>query len=913
MDKKNLQFFDKNGFNLNFDWNPMLQYWEGTIYLPKISVGLYASTPIYILEKLQDSNIEFSFPTGVEGDKITFHWDKSNKFVDEFFMFNFDDTYIIKDTSALVYTPNDGPDCKTLLINQFDEYDINLRPEPSSKALPVYIAFMAKEKFDANTYNRTLIMKYNGSTVAKIKFYAETVEEDERLKIWNSNLGYNITPEDTMIFYKSDIKEYKPDYQLLNEKRKELMMEGPNIYPYIGSYKAIINALKFFGYENLSIIEYWKNINPQDENFGKIYHSSKYSLTNKETLTIGAKNIKLPNKDYKKINQLALVYTINDVKWENGKVVVDEWELPLVEEKFTYTIEEALIKLFALRKKLNKEFMPGTSRIVDIIGEGNYFGIQGLKKINSSYNINITSHQIKPDFTIFPKKNIHITDDRYFNNYILEKLGESKYYPTGNKLSSYNLISDIQDITISNFDEDELEDTNFNLTEDEKCELYKNFYNEVYVDHTRIIDDENKDESFSPCSAKLFLTSNTFEPITFENSGIDFKYIPSNIIRTYDNEGNIYNLPDGSDGDSDIDSYCIIENNTPLTFGNAESYRYNDTPFWEIKMSRRFEPEVLEDSGSDLDDYYSQEIIDMLGQEDDELKNVGIKKSYFDGLTSGEIQHRLSQVWSAYGNNVFIKLPYTGYYDVTLTINGEKHTKKKYIKVEPYEVEVKGFYYDARELPENIRYSIKKGSEMYEFILKKLQDMTYQAIPEHIVNDNIDLTMPTYSVSGEIINRGPYTYENIKEEWYLMDNINYNMSLLLPDVETSRYIRNGVDVKPYTWFLLGYEYSKIVGKKNPKWTLINNITGKSIEYYGKYLTFLLKEEGNYTVRLDIDDNNGNKYFTSRNIIVVANDANYKIYQTFKKEYDEYIEEKELKQLKAFEMFVDINPFIEDLT
>ena len=37
----------------------------------------------------------------------------------------------------------------------------------------------------------------------------------------------------------------------LNEKRKELMMEGSNIYPYIGSYKAIINAIKFFGYENL--------------------------------------------------------------------------------------------------------------------------------------------------------------------------------------------------------------------------------------------------------------------------------------------------------------------------------------------------------------------------------------------------------------------------------------------------------------------------------------------------------------------------------------------------------------------------------------------------------------------------------------------------------------------------------------
>ena len=50
----------------------------------------------------------------------------------------------------------------------------------------------------------------------------------------------------------------------LNEKRKELMIEGHNIYPYVGTYKAIINALKFFGYNNLSIVELWRNINPDD-------------------------------------------------------------------------------------------------------------------------------------------------------------------------------------------------------------------------------------------------------------------------------------------------------------------------------------------------------------------------------------------------------------------------------------------------------------------------------------------------------------------------------------------------------------------------------------------------------------------------------------------------------------------------
>ena len=57
---KNLQFFDYNGYNLNFEWvvesnSKDIGHWEGTIYLPKVSVGLYANTSIYILEKIGDS------------------------------------------------------------------------------------------------------------------------------------------------------------------------------------------------------------------------------------------------------------------------------------------------------------------------------------------------------------------------------------------------------------------------------------------------------------------------------------------------------------------------------------------------------------------------------------------------------------------------------------------------------------------------------------------------------------------------------------------------------------------------------------------------------------------------------------------------------------------------------------------
>ncbi len=836
---KNLQFFDYNGYNLNFEWvvesnSKDIGHWEGTIYLPKVSVGLYANTSIYILEKIGDS---FYFPQG--NRKIEFYWDKVNKFVDEFFLFNFDESYILKDTSSLKYIPNDGPDCETLIVNTFDRYEINLESANVSKALPIHIGFMADEKFDATTYNRTLIMSYNDNIIAKIKLYAETIEEDERLKIWNDNLGYNITPEDTIIFDKSDLNEFKPNYKLLNEKRKELMLEGSNIYPYIGSYKAIINAIKFFGYENLNIIEYWKNVNPNDENFGKIYHSSKYSLTHKETLRIGAHNIILPNKDYKKINSIALVYSINQPTGE-----IDEWELPIVKEKFTYTIEEALIKLFALRKKLNKEFMPGSSRIVDIIGEASYFGIQSIRKIYDTQDILIGENDFRPNFEIENSNYIHITDTRYVEEYILQKNNYESF--------DFDVLDNLQ-----------------------KCTYYTSYYNDVIINKKMSItandiysnvDSDSDSDVDTKYSAKVILSNTSFEDISFGNCELKFgcKY-------------SILNGLDDSDSDSDIDVYTSIDlnadtykiNGNPVNFGNINELNYGKRISWKITMSKN--------------------------QYDEDLKNANIIKQYPYKEWCLEVKNKPLAEY----NRFFAELPYVGYYDVTMDIDGIKKTKMKCIKVEPYNIELIGFYFDARNLPEHLQYENGKETLIYQFIDENITNMINKANSEKTQNTPVDQT----------ISPGPYFNDNLKLEWYA-DNLTPNLcdilnSLTSSDgntlVEFTRYIKNGVDVKPYTWFLLGYDHSKIVGATNPRWTIKNNEIPKDgiTEIRGNYLTLLLKKEGNYTVTLNLDDELGNSYEISRNIIVVDKKANYKLYQSFKTDYDFMIEQSQKQSINEY--------------
>ena len=134
---------------------------------------------------MEDVNGSYVFPQGTGDDKIVFKWDIANKFVDEFFMFNFDEDYEYE-TSALIYTPNNGPDVEKLIINRFDIYEVPLDSTPSTKPLPVHIAFSSPDKYNATTFKRTLDIFYNTRKFAEITFFAETVEEDERLKTLNS-------------------------------------------------------------------------------------------------------------------------------------------------------------------------------------------------------------------------------------------------------------------------------------------------------------------------------------------------------------------------------------------------------------------------------------------------------------------------------------------------------------------------------------------------------------------------------------------------------------------------------------------------------------------------------------------------------------------------------------------------------
>jgi len=134
------------------------------------------------------------------------------------------------------------------------------------------------------------------------------------------------------------------------------------IYPYIGAYKSIINAINYFGYNDLELYEYYRNIDDESENFGKLF---KVEIPDIFDNTVeGWKDndfIKhtFPNPKFEDTNLFNLTFRITDKEGNNV---------------LYYTLEEVQKKLQGLKYWLQKNIIPITHKILDITGRADFVG-----------------------------------------------------------------------------------------------------------------------------------------------------------------------------------------------------------------------------------------------------------------------------------------------------------------------------------------------------------------------------------------------------------------------------------------------------------------------------------------------------------------------------------------------------------
>jgi hypothetical protein len=254
-----------------------------------------------------------------------------------------------------------------------------------------------------------------------LSLYAEAESEDERFRLTLENFGRKIDEENEYIFRDSDINEELTDYVLLNKKRKELLLEGDKIYPYMGSYKALINVLNLFGYYDVEIKEYFLNVDQDSLDKGKflaipIAKSAEQKKIIKRVWEI------LPSKIFKKTSLFGLYYKLNK---ESGEY--DDYGIPLVIEDYQFSPEEVLIKLFGLKELLKKEYLPLNARIYDITGEGLYFERYNFETWNDTVDVRVLEIGKRPIVNIFPSDQSYIRDLRRIDQYYVEKFTAQGY------------------------------------------------------------------------------------------------------------------------------------------------------------------------------------------------------------------------------------------------------------------------------------------------------------------------------------------------------------------------------------------------------------------------------------------------------------------------------------------------------
>ncbi len=406
-DYKNLFFFNKLGQNCNFEFDTESNQWIGNLFLPKVSTNLYEVESLFIVEKFVTTNsvIKYGKPhisdPSATNKNIQAEWYSDSTLKIFLFQFNQSTTSPTIENIDTLEIELDLDPTETLNIDELKITDV-INNEPIS----LYVAINSDEE---DIYERVLLLRdlNTGNIFAQIKFYGETVDEDERLKVLTKNLGYDFIANDLSMFKESDIYEELSDNIILNEKRKEILLEGHKIVPYIGSYKALINSIKYFGYNDLVIKEYWKNINIYSSKYGKYIPNKSISIKD-NSIKLNDAIINDKSDSYRKTNMFNLSFRINRHK----EGYYDEYDIPITEESFDYTIEEALIKFMGLQKILKNHFLPLNARILDITAEADYF--TKIKEIvlpciSERQHIDVGIH---PKFKVLPSTSGYVIDLR---------------------------------------------------------------------------------------------------------------------------------------------------------------------------------------------------------------------------------------------------------------------------------------------------------------------------------------------------------------------------------------------------------------------------------------------------------------------------------------------------------------------
>lgn len=216
--------------------------------------------------------------------------------------------------------------------------------------------------------------------IGTIKMNAEAIGEDERYRALFTNFGIP-HPQDYMnVFADTDVNEAMTDNIVMNKNAKRMFLSYNEIFPYVGTYKALVNAVNVLGYTDIFFKEWYKQTGKATNN--NIIFDIAYNANNRAN-TINS--VSLDERiSLKKLNWLSMVYKINEELLSSG---FDKYGFPETIKVHGYNNNEIVVKLIALKDWLEKYIIGLNCRIIDVGGEGVYFERVRLDSYGTYQNI----------------------------------------------------------------------------------------------------------------------------------------------------------------------------------------------------------------------------------------------------------------------------------------------------------------------------------------------------------------------------------------------------------------------------------------------------------------------------------------------------------------------------------------------
>ena len=316
---------------------PAVSY-SGAFFLDPVAVGLVETEHLTILQETSTGNYIRPYdPTS----QLVFRFIESDEQIKLFEVNN--DEQIIEWTDEIVFDTSVYVGRMPITIN---------------------IGFKSE---DEGVYERRLRVyeRRDGqdNILAEFVVNAQSIGQEERFDTLLQDLAPMLNAKNIPhMFKEANINEELPDWQLLNYKSKHAVLEYSQITPYIGSYKALINSIKWLGYEDIKVKEWFRDVK-EDKKLG-LYVPYDAEERTKTILYFSAEE----RRNLKKLNELSLIYCINR---DTGEI--DEWGNPETVNCYEYNLNEILTKLFSLKKWLEKNIIGVHASIVDLTGEGIYY------------------------------------------------------------------------------------------------------------------------------------------------------------------------------------------------------------------------------------------------------------------------------------------------------------------------------------------------------------------------------------------------------------------------------------------------------------------------------------------------------------------------------------------------------------